>query len=86
MSENTNNRLVRGMFIDIFPLDRLGKTIEESRLNYNQIERKIYFLDLMRVKASSDRPFLKNIALILLHCLPESLVSKKKICLKIVDT
>ena len=38
--ENTRIKLVRGVYIDIFPLDGLGNTKEECKKNYKRINSK----------------------------------------------
>ena len=66
-----------GVYIDIFPLDGLGNTMEESKKNYKVID----FLNMLwatRVCAlNRKRSFLKNSAILISRCVPQSILNDK---------
>ena len=66
-----------GVYIDIFPLDGLGNTMEESLKNY----RRIDFLNMLwatRVCAiNRNRGMAKNLAIFLSRCIPQSILNDK---------
>jgi lipopolysaccharide cholinephosphotransferase len=42
--ENTKQQLIRGVYIDIFPLDGLGNSVEEAKRNYKTIDNLMKLL------------------------------------------
>ena len=85
MIENTSKELTRGIFIDIFPLDGLGSTIDEARENYKLIDQKMKILRLQKVKISADRSFIKNLVLFMVQHLPFKSLSERKLCIDIEE-
>lgn len=81
--ENTKNILVRGIFIDIFPLDGLGDTKSECYANYSKISYRINLLKLRNVKIRKERNLLKNILLFLIQIPSRPFIYDKEICHKI---
>lgn len=80
--ENTREKIKRGIFLDIFPLDGIGNSLEESRRNYKNIDF-IYNLLLAKVCAfRKGRSFYKNVAIVVVKLIP---ISAKKILRKLVE-
>lgn len=81
--EKMRNNYRLGVYIDIFPLDGLGDTLEESKKNY----RKIDFLNILwatRVCAlNKKRGLKKNMAIILSRCIPQAILDDKWLIKKI---
>jgi lipopolysaccharide cholinephosphotransferase len=69
--ENTRYKTKRGIFIDIFPLDGIGNTYEESLVNFKQIEKKLDFVRTRVCAINTKRAFYKNFAIILGRCIPK---------------
>ncbi len=83
LTENTRYKTKRGLFIDVFPIDGVGNTINESQKRYNRIKKYInlFFAKICAVR--KGRRLYKNISIILLRCLPEFLISHKKLSKKV---
>jgi len=81
--ENTRLRIKRGVYLDIFPLDGIGNSEEESARNYKPIQRKFNFL-LARVTGIREgRSWLKNVAVRIAQIIPEWIVDNKKLLLSL---
>lgn len=77
--ENRRMKVVRGAFIDVFPLDGLGNSAEECKANYEQINKK-YDLHLSLVGGvRKGRKWYKNLAVIIARCIPSFIINDKKI-------
>ncbi len=71
--------LKRGIYLDIFPLDGIGDTEEESARNYRPIHKK-YNLFLARTGAvRQGRTWYKNLAVRLLFLIPPCFLSGKRL-------
>lgn len=74
--ENTKCAIKRGIYIDIFPLDGIGNTLDESTRNY----KKVKFLDnLLMTKVAGfreGRKFYKNLFVAIFRLIP---INDKKI-------
>lgn len=79
--ENTKYKIKRGIFIDIFPLDGTGNTLEESKI----FSERIYKLDnLLMLKTAGfrkGRSLYKNIGIFLFRFIP---INPKKILHKLI--
>ena len=77
--ENTKHQIKRGIYIDVFPLDGIGNTEEEAKINYKKV-KKIYQLLMTRVgKVRKGRGFVKNAAVVLMQAIPKFILNDKKI-------
>ncbi len=77
--------LKRGIYLDIFPLDGIGNTREESVRHYRRVHKK-YNLLLARTGAvRKGRAWYKNMAVCLLRLIPDCLLSNKHILRELVD-
>ena len=79
--ENTRLMIKRGIYLDIFPLDGIGDSEQESRKNYRSINWK-YNLLLTRVTGIREgRSKLKNAAVVLARLIPNGILDNKKLLL-----
>lgn len=80
--ENTKYQIKRGIYLDIFPLDGVGNSFEESK----RFAESVYkYDDLLMLKIAGfrkGRSFYKNIAVFLFRFLP---VNSKKILKKLTN-
>ena len=68
-----------GVYIDIFPLDGLGNTLEESNRTFRRIDL-LNMLWATRVCAlRKNRGVLKNAAIILSRCIPNAILNDKRL-------
>lgn len=68
--ENTKYKIKRGVYIDIFPLDGIGNSLEESKKNYKKINI-LYDLLLSKVTGiRKGRSIYKNIVVIIFRMIP----------------
>lgn len=80
--ENTRHKIKRGIYLDIFPLDGMGSSLEESKKRCEKIQ-KMNNVRLLKVAGfRKGRKFYKNIAVALFRLIP---VSPEKILKKLDD-
>ncbi len=68
--ENTRYKSKRGIYLDVFPLDGIGNTLEESIKNYKQIAKKNNYIMTKICALSKHRKLYKNLAIIISRCFP----------------
>lgn len=71
--ENTRYRTARGIYLDIFPLDGIGDSEEESRRNFARIDRQSKAITARAAALNRHRSSYKNAAILLSRCVPECL-------------
>lgn len=77
--EHCKKPLVRGIFLDIFPLDGLGKNRFKGLKWFHSISREYHFY-LTRIAAiRKDRSFYKNIAIYVSRLLPYFIIDDVKL-------
>lgn len=72
MTEHVRRKVVRGVYIDIFPLDGIGETYEQSLKNYKKIDRMNMFLAMKVCKYRKERKWWKNFAIFLGRLIPSN--------------
>ena len=80
MTEFVRKKVVRGVYIDIFPLDGIGETQEESIKNYKKIDRMNMLLATKVCKYRKERKWWKNLAIFFGRLIP---VNVKKLIKKL---
>lgn len=68
--ENKKRELIRGIYIDIFPLDGIGNTKEEAQKNFKKVRRKFQFYLTRTCGIRQGRAWWKNLAVRLVSNLP----------------
>lgn len=81
--ENKRKKVIRGIYIDVFPLDGLGNSWEECKRNYAPINRKYNLLLLSTAGIRKGRKWYKNAATLMMRCFPKSLISGKKLAIEL---
>ena len=81
--EHYQKPLIRGVFIDIFPLDSLSCDEGDAIKKLAKIKRKQYFFMSRVVAYSSRRKVYKNLAIIFSKIIPHSIVSNKQLRIEI---
>lgn len=81
--ENTKYKIKRGIYIDVFPLDGIGNTLEEANNNYKSIKRQYQLLMTRVATIRKGRGFLKNSAVVLMRFIPKCFLDEKKILKKL---
>ena len=79
--ENTANRLKRGVFLDVFPLDGAGNSLQESKKSYKKVNMQVNFLYAKVCAIRATRKFYKNAIIAVFRLLP---ISKKGLIKKII--
>ena len=69
--ENTRYKTCRGPYLDIFPLDGAGDTLENSFEHFEKINRINNYISTKVCAINPKRKFYKNAAIILGRCIPE---------------
>lgn len=83
--ENARNPIKRGLYIDIFPLDGIGNTIEEAEKNYKPIYNKINLLSAITCTYERRRKWYKNVAIAIGRLIPHIVVEPRKLLSNIDD-
>ena len=80
MTELARKNVKKGVYIDIFPLDGIGNTLEEAQENYKRIDRANVLLAMKISTYRKERKWWKNFAVFTGGFLP---VSAKRLSLKL---
>jgi lipopolysaccharide cholinephosphotransferase len=83
--ENTRYKIRRGIYLDIFPIDGIGNSEEDSFKNYKKIKAKSNLLLTRVTGIRSGRSVLKNIAVVVSRCIPNFVLNNKKLLLSLVN-
>lgn len=83
MIEKGRKDIIRGVFIDIFPLDGLGQSQKEGLKYYRKIDRTNMFLATRTCAIKKTRKWYKNAAIIASRIIPPFFVNERKLCSKI---
>ena len=78
LTENTRYKSRRGSYIDIFPLDGAGDTMEEALQHFKKIDRRNNMIHTKICAINPHRKFYKNAAIVAGRCIPEFLCSWKR--------
>ena len=70
MAEDLKYKVKRGIYIDIFPLDGLGNTMEEALKNYKRIDRINMLLAMLTCRPRKGRRWWKNLAIYIGNLIP----------------
>lgn len=81
--ENTCYHTKRGIYIDVFPIDGMGNTMEESIKNFKVVKKEINLLCTRVCALRGTRKWYKNAAILLARCVPDCILSSLKIIKKI---
>lgn len=68
--EKTRYKTKRGIYLDIFPLDGIGDTLEESRKNFKKIDYMNNYIMTKVCALSKHRKLYKNLAIMASRCIP----------------
>ncbi|MBQ1310622.1 MAG: LicD family protein [Blautia sp.] len=81
--ENLKYKVRRGLYLDIFPLDGMGDSEEESRRTFGRIDRQFKLLLAHTTGIRKGRSILKNTAVLISQTVLSPLVDDKKAVRKI---
>lgn len=81
--ENLRVKTVRGVFLDIFPMDGIGNTIEEVKSNYKRINFLNNLFAARSCTIRSQRVWWKNCVIWLFSIIPEKMLDTKAIIIKL---
>ena len=70
--ENTRQKIKRGIYLDVFPIDGMGDTEEEAARHLKKIRRSLYLLLCKTTGIRKGRRAYKNLAVALVRCIPFS--------------
>ncbi len=77
--ENTRYKTKRGIHLDVFPVDGVGNTYEESLECFKKIDKKVNLLSTRTCAWRKGRKLYKNLAVVAMRCVPEWVLRTKKI-------
>lgn len=81
--ENTRFKTKRGIFIDIFPLDGVGNTMEESIVNFYKVYRIYRLLNAEVCSLRKGRDWYKNMVVLGMQILPRFITNPQSLIRKI---
>ena len=81
--EKTRIPCKRGIYIDVFPLDGVGDTIEEAKESVAKIDRKNMFLMTRTCMLRKDRSWYKNFSIIASRLIPPFIVNDKSLSIAV---
>lgn len=77
--EKTRQKLVRGLWLDVFPIDGMGETKDEARAFIKKVSRKNLLLTTRMSVVRPQRSFCKNLAIVLSNMIPSFIFQPKKL-------
>lgn len=77
--EHKRYQVKRGVFIDVFPLDGIGNTIDESYKHFHRVDNAYKFLLTRMCGVRKGRSFGKNLVVLLMRCIPQVIINDKKL-------
>lgn len=83
LTEKTKRNCRRGIYIDVFPLDGVGRDEGEMEANFAKIDRLNMFLMTRTCAIRKDRSFYKNAAIALSRLVPSFLVKDRELVVKV---
>ena len=81
--EHVRHRCVRGLFIDIFPIDGIGDTMEEAVKNYKPVKWLYYIYMTRTVSISGKRSVGKNVLTALSRIFPDVVMPERWLRMKL---
>ena len=79
--ENTRCKIRRGIFLDIFPLDGAGNTLQEAETTFQKVWCKRKLLLAMTTGYRNGRSLYKNLAVFAARLIPSWIINRKKLLL-----
>lgn len=73
----------RGVYIDVFPLDGIGDSLQEARKNFSKVDRKNMFLMMRTCAIEKRRTWYKNLSIALVGLLPRRLIDDKQLSMQV---
>lgn len=81
--ENYHKPLVRGIFIDVFPLDGMGNNEKDALMNYTYIRRMYNFYLSRVVTYRPERSAYKNVIAFTSKLIPEFIINNRNLRIKL---
>ncbi len=81
--EHTKTLCKRGIYIDVFPIDGIGNSMEEAQNNFKMFDKKNMFLMMRTCVVRKERSWYKNASILIARCIPPFLINDKKLSLEV---
>lgn len=81
--ENARNKVKRGLYIDVFPLDGIGNSLEDGIQNFKKINFWKILFNTKNCGIRKGRSFVKNCAVIFGRMIPDFVISRQKLIVKL---
>ncbi len=75
--------VVRGVYIDIFPVDGMANTEEEAFINYKKFKKHTTFFEATNTCVRKERSWFKNVAIIACKLIPSFLINQRSLRIKL---
>ena len=83
LTEKTRKLCKRGVYIDVFPLDGVGETLEEAQEAFKVFDKKNMFLMTRTCVIRRDRSWYKNLSIVAARAIPNFIVNDKKLSISV---
>ena len=81
--EHVRYKCVRGLFIDVFPIDGIGDTMDNAIKNYKSIKWLYYIYMTRTVTICGKRPIGKNVLTALSRLIPDAVLPERWLRMKL---
>ena len=81
--EKSRKKCVRGLYIDVFPLDGIGDSKEEIKKNYRRFDIKNMLLMTRVLEINRNDRFIKKFVIRVVRLVPERVLNTKKLSIKV---
>ncbi len=81
--EKGKRNIKRGIYLDVFPLDGLGNSMEEAKKQFAKTSALVKKLAVRVSPVRKGRGFAKNCAVVLSRCIPQFIINDKKLAQKL---
>lgn len=83
MTEVLRKKVRRGVYIDIFPIDGIGNSIDEALSNYKKLGFLNDVLNIRKLIPLKGRKWYKNLCIRIIGAIPLWIINDKKLAMKI---
>lgn len=81
--EHKRVNVVRGVYIDVFPIDGIGNSLEEGYGNYKKIKRTCQLFETTVSGIRKGRSLIKNVMVIICRFIPRKLLNPRSLRVKL---
>lgn len=81
--ENQRYKIIRGIYIDVFPMDGVGNSRKDSVKNFKKTDRMVNLLCAMRCAINKRRSKIKNLSIVAARLIPKFVLTPQSLVKRI---